>query len=213
MKHHLLLTIVLFLALTSFSQSKFSLGFTAAYDQNSNHLVDLNKINTNEIPDFGAGANLIYYINDRMRLRAEAEYSNISFMRDYETDASVVKNIGVTKIAINDISLNPHFDYKLFSLSKLDLFASAGMRFEFTLTDWQRTYNRGGDLLGGKYLTDALNPGMIGGIGSVILKYNVTEHLGIQVVPEYTYFFRPLFGLNENNFQRMSLKAGVEWRF
>lgn len=201
------------LSVTAFSQSKFAVSFQGAYDQNSNYLEDLKKLNTNEIPDFSGGVNLIYYLGKKFRLRAESDYSNISFTRDYQTDASIDKNVGLTKMSINNISLNPHVDYKIFSLGQLDLYGSAGLRFEFTLSDWQRTYNQAGDLLSGKYLLDEINPGEIGGTGGLILKYNISEHLGIQVAPEYTYYFRPLFTMNDNNLQRLSLKAGIEWRF
>ena len=180
---------------------------------NTHYLGDLRKLNTNEFPDFSGGVNLIYYLGEKFRLRAETDYSNISFTRDYQTDAAVDNNVALTKMSINNISLNPHVDYRLFSLGSLDLYASAGLRFEFTLSDWQRTYNQAGDLLDGKYLLDEINPGQAGGTGGLILKYNISDNWGIQIAPEYTYYFRPLFSLNEYNLQRFSLKAGVEWRF
>lgn len=213
MKQIFLFIFLFLFTATGFSQSKLALSFQGGYDQNLNYLGDLKKLNTNELPDFSGGVNLIYYMGKKFRLRVESDYSNISFTRDYQTDQSIENNVALTKMAINNISLNPHVDYKLVSLGNLDLYGSAGLRFEFTITDWQRTFNQAGELLSGKYLLDEINPGQAGGTGGLILKYNLSEHLGVQLAPEYTYYFRPLFGTNDNNLQRFSVKAGLEWRF
>ncbi|MFA9388434.1 MAG: outer membrane beta-barrel protein [Prolixibacteraceae bacterium] len=213
MMKNTLLIVALLIAMTGFSQSKFAISLNGAFDQNNHHLTDLRKLNTNEMADFSGGVNLIYYLGEKFRLRAEMEYSNVSFSRDYQTDPTVAKNVAYTNIAMNNLSLNPHLDYKLFSLSKLDVYASGGVRFEFGFYEWQNSFNQGGDLLSGKYINEVQTGGNSGAIGGLSFKYNLTEHLGLNFSPEYTYFFKPFYTANEFNFQRISMKAGLEWRF
>lgn len=213
MRHIPIVIIFIFWALAAKAQQKFALSIHGGYDINKNHLIDLQKLNTNESPDFGAGFNAIFYVREKLRIRAELEYSNISFTRDYQTDPSQPNNIAKTNVAINNIGVNPHLDYKLISWSGFELYAGGGFRFEFKQTAWQRTFNHAGNKLNGNYFRDILNPGQVGLVGSLIGRYSLGDHAAIFLAPEYTYFLRPLFGLNDHLFQRTSFKLGYEWRF
>lgn len=210
-------TITMLLVLLCFgflghAQSKINLGIHTGYDQNINHLLNFHGENTNAAPDFNIGFDASLYLGGRIRLRGELKYANISYTHDYGF-AAEDGNIWKSKISVNNLNLNPRFDYRLFSIRDLDLYATTGLRLEFSLGSWGRSEMYGGETNQSIYFSDEYTKAMGGAIGGFILKYNITQDWGITLNPEYTYFFREFYSQNDTEMQRMSLNLGVEWRF
>lgn len=212
MKQFLLLMGGVLFTLYGFSQN-FTFSVSTGYDQNLNHLDGLRYTNTNELPDFNLSADIGYEITNRFKVRAELAYNNLSFLRDYNSDASDPKNVANTKMVINSMGFSPFVDFRLFSVSRLDIAATAGVNFAFGTSNWQRTFNQAGEKLDGAYFKDEITSGLLGTTGGLILKYNITDNLGIKLSPQYSYYFDSFFTLNDDNFQRMRMNIGVEWKF
>ena len=216
MKQKLFITAVLLIsALATFSQNSSSFGVNVGYDQNMFITSNLEGNVTNELPDMSIGANLIYGFGEKVRLRAELRYSNISYTQNYLKPSTDVDNVELSKITANNIGIVPHLDYKLFNLGKMDVYATAGLRYEFNLGDYVRTYTYAGDLFGTDYTptTETHAKSMMGATLGFLFKVNVSEKAALTLSPEYTSYFWKYYDQNEMAFQRASLNFGFEWRF
>lgn len=212
MKQLLLFIGGVLLTFIGFSQN-LTVSLSTGYDHNWNHLEGIRYNDTSPFPDFHLGADVGYELTDWLKVRAEVTYSNVNFLRDYNSDAGDPKNVSKTKVSVNRLGVNPFVDFRLFSINKLDVLATAGVNFEFGAGEWQRTLNHNGDRLDGTYFNDELTTRTFGTTGGMIFKYNITKNLGIKLAPQYTYYYDSFFTLNSSNFQRMRLNAGIEWKF
>ncbi len=210
------------LSYVGFSQNDVSIGFSGGYDYNYGHMLNpRNGINSNAIPDFNVGADISWYLGERIRIRAELRYTNFSFTRDLQIPQNGNdKNMKNTILTVNNLDFAPHFDFRLFSLKKLDCYITAGLKAEFNIGDYARSYTYGGEKSNyDSYITDRYNGQtghintLAGAVGGLILKYNVNEQLGITLKPEYTSFFNYFYDQNDMPLQRGSLNVGLEWRF
>lgn len=216
MKQKLFITAVLLIsAMTTFSQNSTSFGVNVGYDQNMYLNSNLLGTVSNELPDISIGADITYYIGEKMRLRTELRYSNISFQKEYAKGIDD-DNLGVTKLATNNIGLVPHFDYKLFSLGKLDLYSTAGLRFEITLDDYYRSYTVAGERMSQDYYNSYFEKHastMLGATAGFLFKLNLGENTALTLSPEYTGYFWKYYDKNDKALQRASLNIGLEWKF
>ncbi|MCF8361134.1 MAG: outer membrane beta-barrel protein [Prolixibacteraceae bacterium] len=212
-----LLVFLMIVSVKVFSQDKMTFGVNFGYDYNDNYLENLyGAENINEIPDFNVGIDVGVELTERIRVRGELKYVNLSFTRDFSYPEAEV-NIDKTKIATNFIGFNPKFDYRLFSLGNFDTYFSTGMRLEFSSGDYIRTYNYDGEKLvdtkhigNGKYVHKSTMAGVVGGF---IFKYNVNQNLGITIIPEYTSFLTRFYEQNMTSLQRANVNIGLEWTF
>lgn len=213
----LVLTILTAITLGAFSQNNMTLGVNAGYDYNSAYLVDIDGAdNLNQVPDFNVGVDVGLEFGERIRARVELKYVNISFDRDFAYTGNDL-DIDNSKISVNNLNLNPRFDYRIFSIKNFDTYITTGLRLEFTAGDYIRTYRNDGsksDLRyfdgSGRYVHKSV---MAGAIGGFIFKYNVNEKLGITVSPEYTSFFTRFYKQNDMAMQRANVNVGIEWTF
>jgi hypothetical protein len=149
-----------------------------------------------------------------MRVRLDLHYANIGFTRNYNSDRSNPLNIDISKIAISNLDLSPKFEYRLVSLGKLDLFASAGFKFEFALGKYERCYLVNGKLSDQQHVDKSeFTQTQAGAVGGLVFKYNLNEFTAITLSPEYNYFFDKFSSRNDYVMQRTSVNLGVEWRF
>jgi len=227
MKKFLLIVLVLSaLSIPGFSQKDYSIAVTGGYDYNMNHLIGLGLENcTNTLPDFNIGADFSFLMGDKLRLRADLRYSNISFEEPYLNSYHPLNKNAVRLVyAFNNLDISPRADYRILKIKNFDLYASAGFKFEFLLGKFELLELANGDLDTSntfKYATTGTNVGVVGGL---IFKYNITPKIGIVLAPDYTSFF-DYFAPDRNDYndresaywkhylQRFSMNAGVEWTF
>jgi hypothetical protein len=210
-----LLLVIFFLvfAISGYSQSTFSLGVSGGYNKSFNHLVRM--LNTTDaFPDYNFGVDGILKINDRLNVRAEMHYSNLSFTQKYNTVSSDPLRYYQSKLAISYLDISPKIECRLFSIKKFDLFASTGFQFEFQMGKYERAYLANGDKSDNDYISNVdYTTTQAGVVGGLVAKYNVTQFMAITLKPEYTYFFDEFYSKNNYNMQRVGLNLGVEWKF
>lgn len=212
-----LLVFLMVVSVKVFSQDKMTFGVNFGYDYNDKYLENLyGAENINEVPDFNVGIDVGVELTERIRVRGELKYVNLSFTRDFSYPEAEI-NIDKTKIATNFIGFNPRFDYRLFSLGNFDTYFSTGMRIEFSSGDYIRTFNYDGEKLvdtkhigNGKYVHKSTMTGVVGGF---IFKYNINQNLGITIIPEYTSFLTRFYEENMTSLQRANVNIGLEWTF
>jgi hypothetical protein len=228
MKKFLLIVLVLStLSITGFSQKDYSVAVTGGYDYNMNHLIGLGlENNTNSTPDFNIGADFSFLMGDKLRLRADIRYSNLSFNEPYTSSNIYPKDAVRFIYAFNNLDITPRVDYRILKINKFDLYASAGLKFEFLLYKFELVELADGDFDTSdtfKYATTGTNVGAVGGL---IFKYNITPKFGVLLAPDYTYFFdyfvpdrndyhdrQTSYWFNKHYLQRLNMNVGVEWTF
>lgn len=215
MNHKIFLTIALIaLSLASFSQSKASIGFKTGYDHNYFIHDHLYGNNYSAIPDFNVGIDASLHLNDWFRVRTEVKYVNVSSSRYYDTPSNLPGNIKYSTLAINNINVNPYADFRLFSIKdKLELYYFFGMKVEFSVGDYQRSYTYAGETIKTSYINDKHKDVMIGSGTGFLLKYNINQNLGITLSPEGTIFYGEYYEKNKWHYVRSSVNLGVEWTF
>ncbi len=212
-----ILVILMIVSVKVFSQDKMTFGVNFGYDYNDKYLENIfGAKNTNEIPDFNVGVDVGVELTERIRVRGELKYVNLSFTREFSYPEKS-SNIDYTKFSANFIDFNPRFDYRLFSLGNFDTYFSTGIKLEFSAGDYIRTYNYDGEKLddmkhfgNGKYEHKSIMAGVVGGF---IFKYNINQNLGITVTPEYTSFLTRFYEENQTALQRANVNIGIEWTF
>ncbi|MBN2806855.1 MAG: hypothetical protein JXR22_09365 [Prolixibacteraceae bacterium] len=195
------------------AQNSFSIGMAGGVEKNLNHLYDMNETNTDYFPDFNFGVEGIYSYGDRLRFRGGLFYENMSYTREYNIMNDLPNRLDNTVLSISNLDFIPRVDFRLFSLGKLDLLASAGFHFEIFLGDYERSTLANGESYKSDYTRYVFQKGQVGAIGGLIFKYNVSDKVAIKLAPDYTYFFNKFYEENDKNLQRVSGTLGIEWKF
>jgi hypothetical protein len=156
-------------------------------------------------PRYNLGVDFGYMVTKKFRPRLEFKYVSVRYGLDF-TPSPVYSNCGKDLVILNYFNLNLHFDYSLLTIKKFQLFASPALKYEFLLNAIPAINWSG--------ITVLEHPSnSIGGALSAIFKYNITEHIGITLTPEYTYFFNKFSSTNDKAFTRFSGNFGVEYKF
>ncbi|MDA3815917.1 MAG: outer membrane beta-barrel protein [Prolixibacteraceae bacterium] len=213
-----LLVILMIASVKVFSQDKMTFGVNFGYDYNDKYLENLDGAeNVNELPDFNIGVDVGIELTERIRVRGELKYVNLSFTRDFTGYTDEDFSVDHTKFTANFIGFNPRFDYRLFSLGNFETYFSTGLKLEFSAGDYIRTFDNNGDkyddlkyFSNGKYIHDSVLAGAVGGF---IFKYNINQKLGITIMPEYTSFLSRFYNDNQTSLQRANVNIGIEWTF
>jgi len=208
-----LIVIFLTISLVNYSQSKFSFGVSGGYNKTFNHLVGMKDANTDAFPDYNIGVDGILSIGERIRLRTDLHYSNIGITRKYNSESTDLRRLDYSKLAISNLDFTPKCEYRLATSGKLDIYASAGFRFEFQIGQYERTFLANGDKAENKYIADAFTKTQAGAVVGFLLKYNISEYMALTLAPEYTYFLDYFFSKNDYKMQRVGVNLGVEWKF
>jgi hypothetical protein len=214
MKKFLITSILaLSVVVSAFAEVRTSLVFHGGYNYNMNYRDAMGYTNTNALPDFNAGAQGLIYLGKRFRLGVDLEYYNISFTRKYNFINPTESSIDYTQMAINNVGANPNIDFRLFSMGKLDLYATTSLQLEFSITDYQKNTLLNGNTSTTRYIKNDYSKFMTGANGGFILNYNISKNIALSLTPKYTYFFEPFYPRNDYDFQRLGMNFGVEWKF
>lgn len=209
------------LSYLGFSQNTISIGLNGGYDYNYGHLLNpRNGVNINAFPDFNIGADVSWYLGKRVRIRGEFQYANMAFTRDlvhpYNNNDD---NIKTTKLSVNRLGFSPNVDFRMFSIGKFDAYITAGLKADFNMGDFARSFTYGGEKSYNNYIDDEYgsDKGHIGtmtaALGGFIFKYNVSQNWSVTMKPQYTSFFNFFYNDNRQPLQRGSLNFGVEYSF
>ncbi len=205
------LYIVLFCVLCAFSgftQSRFFVNLNGGLDYNFNKYYTPNNYEKfeNGRTDFNAGLDLGYRFSDKVRFRIESRYVQYSFGQKSSTLKS--------ERTLYNVAFNPRLDFRVWSLKKFELFLSPGLRLEYVITSDGETNYANGDYSRRYVLVKSdYRDKNSGFTGSAIFKYNYNSHLGFTLSPDYTLFANKVYEKNSGSLQRMSVNAGIEWRF
>ena len=156
------------------------------------------------IPRYNIGIDFGIQVK-RFRPRIEMKFVNLKYGIDW---SSSIYNLGTTKTIanVNYFDFNMHFDYLLFNSKKLQLFASPAFKYEFEIGNAISTDSWTG--------LELHHPTSIaGGALTAILKYNLSDHFGLTLTPEYTMFFHSFASGNNKPYQRFSSTLGFEFKF
>jgi hypothetical protein len=153
-------------------------------------------------PQYNIGADFGIMASKKLRPRIELKYVNLKYGINWDSSPY---QFGRTIININYIDLALHLDYQLFSSKKLQLFISPAFKYEFQLSQTISSDNWS--------VIDYIHPtSSAGGALSAIIKYKVTDHMGITLTPEYTIFTNSFATGNKKLFERFSINVGVEFK-
>lgn len=159
-------------------------------------------------PRYNIGFDMGLKVSKKLRPRVELKFVNVKYGISYgptyiNGDGT---HMGDNEVNLNYFDLTFHMDYLLFTKSKLQLYVSPAIKYE---------YQVGSGFSGNKYnFLDLSHPTSIaGGAVSAILKYNLTKHWGFTLTPEYTYFFRHFVLSNSKPYERFSSNLGFEYKF
>jgi len=116
---------------------------------------------------------------------------------------------------VNNFDINFHLDYLWFSVKKLDVYVSPGLKYEYVIGNYLHTFLTDGPSTSTNWniLTPVFPRDIGAGVVSMIFKYNIAKHVGFTLTPEYTLFWRDYVSGNNALYQRLSLNAGFEFRF
>jgi len=184
-----------------------TIGLSGGLDYNTNayHLAPTSNGGKyfSENPRYNIGADVGIQLTKRLRPRFEMKYVNVK----YGIDWSSFSNIDKTIVNVDYFDFNFRLDFLLLPIKKFELFISPAFKYEFeTGNSVLNNYNMPIDLIH--------HPSsIIGGGISGIFKYNITEHFGVTLTPELTYFVHSFATGNDKPYQRTSYNFGFEYKF
>lgn len=198
-------------------RSWISIGVSAGMDYNFNAY----KFAQNEFygntyygitPRYNIGFDIGLKVAKRLRPRLEFKYVNMQYGMDFTNTAYSYLSKMVANV--NYFDFNMRLDYMLIPTGKFQLFVSPGLKYE---------YETGNTISSNIYSTSSSSapstvqfkhPGDIGGGAlGLIFKYNVTDHFGITLTPDYTLFFHKFVSDNNKDYTRFSVNIGAEYKF
>lgn len=208
--------------ITVFSQ-EFEPIFTMGINSGVDHNINAYQLQPNAqyyyyyygIPNqYNIGMDFAVAVTKKLRPRLELRYVNSQFGVKWNVPDSAHYDMIRSTHNINNFDINLHVDYLLWTLKKLDIYVSPGLKYEFYTGDYLHTTLTDGPSTSTNW--NILNPSFprndAAGVVSFLFKYNISKHIGITLIPEYTLFFRDYIGGQGALYQRLSLNAGFEFR-
>jgi len=166
--------------------------------------------------DFNAGVALGVTLGKRVRFRTGVNYAQFTYGQYYPS-GFLTDNAGISytesEMTIHCINLNPRLDGRLLTIKKIDLYITAGYRFEWVVDDDEESIKSDGATTSSHYLDKNFKKSNGGPFVGFIVKYNAGKHLGITFEPLYTYYLKELYYQNDGNLQRLSANIGIEYTF
>jgi hypothetical protein len=164
-------------------------------------------------PDFTIGADMGLKLSEKSRFRFELGYGIMRSGRDWNianpTSSSPIKSV----LKAHFFNFNIRFDYKFLKYSKLDVYVSPALKTQCSLGAYETTSLQKGKDVTSKYLDRSYPNKIAGGALGLLFKYNLTDKLGLTLMPEYTYFFKKYYSDCSGTLQSFSAKVGIEWKF
>ena len=213
-KSFLLGLFLLSVPFVSYSQSIFSNSLGGGLDYNYNVYYDYNnnqKFQVNQ--DFNFDVNGAFQLGNKLRLRLEVDYSNFSYGQRYYFEKPSDNTVVKSEITIHNLSLTPRVDYKLVVVNKFDVFVSSGFKFEMNLGSDEESQTSGGKVYSSSHISTDYDHFMQGIAGGLLLKYNLSKHLSVNLAPDYSFYLQKFYDQSEGNLQRISVNLGIEWRY
>lgn len=208
-KKNLIILLFLLLSVAGFSQ-RLSVGINGGFDKNFNKYYDENNyssINTGKI-DFNGGVNVAYRLGSWLRFRVDFKYSEYAYGREPSSSSSEIKE---TILHAYHLGFTPRFDFLVWKKNEFELYLSPGLYFEYLLDVDQISIRSDGSNSYRHYISTDYRDTMTGVVGGAMLKYNLTDHIGLTFSPDYTLFFDELYEENDALMQRISANFGIEW--
>jgi hypothetical protein len=163
-------------------------------------------------PHYNFGVDVGFMATKRLRPRLDFKFVKMSYGMDWG-DFNGKFDKSITKLSNLDINL--HLDWELLTRKKFQVFISPVLKSEFVSGVKYERHDKDGNTEEVNYnlIDDQFPKSILGGGLSAILKYNLTDHIGITMVPEYSIFCRRFVRSNDKNYQRFSTNIGIEFKF
>jgi hypothetical protein len=216
------LIILMFLALNLNAQSRWSIGAFGGLGH-SYHMKFTDYLYTQDARkvDYNYGLGLSVRLKDSTRLRLEGAIQRTALKRDWPQDTSTNKDAYHFVTSINNmyyLDIDLRVDILLCKLKRFDFYLSPGVKTKFSLGDYESTYFENGDNTLSKtkttnYLNYSYKKTLIAPSLELLVKYNLGKHVGITLAPEYSYYFREFYYVNDGDFNQLNVKLGMEFTF
>jgi len=158
------------------------------------------------------GINFSAFVADNQRIRIGVDYGEMYYGINWPDE----DQIDVTRVRMYNIGAKFNYDYKIYELKKLQVFASPGLVAQFVIADQSRSTREDGSYTYAdyKYCPDGEYPtSNIGFDASVLLKYKVTKSIGVTFNPFYDIFFVKFDDDNSSPYMRYGGILGVDYTF
>ncbi|MGE0077002.1 MAG: outer membrane beta-barrel protein [Bacteroidales bacterium] len=199
-------------------ENPITIGINAGYDNNINaYRLDPNLNGNNfssDNPNYNIALDFGIKLSEKYRMRLGVKYVRMGYQADW-TNTSLSTMLDRSEVKLHYSDVNLHVDYMLFNRSKFQIYISPFVNWEFNVSKECKnvkidgTYNY-------KQIYGIINENpdnVFGGGISAILKYNLNNHFGLTLTPEYNIFFNKFVSDNDKLYQRTSINFGFEFRF
>jgi hypothetical protein len=222
MKNKIIFLILLVLMIASVNAqdkkaSTITIGINSGIDNNINaYRLTPNTFGNNfysNRPQYNIGIDYGMMITEKFRPRVELKYVQLSYGAGWD-DANI-STLKESTVTLNNFDFNIHMDWLLISSSKFQIFVSPGLKWELNLNRTVKNIRISGSHNWANYngIVSENSKNLLGGSLSTILKYNITDKIGITMTPEYTLFFRNFVRSNNELYQRVGVNFGLEFGF
>lgn len=167
----------------------------------------------NKKPEFNIGMDYGWMISKNLRPRIELKYIKMSYSAGW--DNANITSLKESVVYLYRLGASLRMDYLFLDKSKLQLFISPALKWEFNMNSDEKNISYDGSFNWANYNGIIKeNPKNILGVAvSTIFKYNITKNIGITATPEYTLFFRNFVESNDRIYQRVNVNFGFEFNF
>ena len=193
---------------------KISFGLNGGYVQNINaykltedqHGFTYYSIN----PHYSIGFDAGLFVTNKIRTRLEYRFVQFKYGMNWSNDYPLFDK---TVTTVNNMDLNLHFDYTLFSNKHFHFMASPAFIYEHALKyKYKNTLADGSSNTKNYNVLSQQYPVNIAGANmSIIAKYKINENVGITLTPGYTYFLRNFVLANDKPYSRINVNLGLEF--
>lgn len=213
MRYYAFFLILTLSTAVSHGQGKWAIGAFGGVGKSFN--LDYNDYYEQKIvlPDYSYGLNLSVKLGEKSRLRLGGAIEKTGLERDWKVADNTLKQPEKTTLNVFYLDLHLRFDYLLFQHNKLGIYASPGVKTLLSMGDHETTSLTTGKETTSNYLNIHYKRTMAGASMQLLVKYNLTNHLGITLAPDYTYVPAEFYYKCKGNIQQVALTAGLEWNF
>jgi hypothetical protein len=163
--------------------------------------------------DYSYGLSLNLRLKDSIRLRLDGGVQRTSLKRDWPLAQDASIQAETSNLSVYYLDLNLRLDYWLYAYKKFNFYVSPGVKTIFSLGYTEKTDYTSGKTKTSNYLDIPYRRTLIAPSVELLVKYNLTKHIGLTLAPEYSYFFKEFYYKNNGNLSQFNVKLGVEFNF